>query len=176
MTPELAALLDNQLITDVIYRYCRAIDRLDYALLETCFHPDATHDQGAYTGSSVAFCRYALEKLGPVRATHHQTGNVLIVLDGDVAHSETYWTAFHRLSADGGGSGLFRSTGIEEDLVIGGRYVDRFERRAGKWRIAHRFGVYDWQRYEPACDRGFGEHAGQNHGIRGPDDRAYWRG
>jgi len=176
MTPELAALIDKQAIAEVIYRYCRAIDRLDEALLQSCFHAGSEHEQGAYSGPSLTFCRYAIDKLADVRCTHHQVGNLLIDLAGDVAHTEAYWTAFHRLRADGPPSGLFRGTGIEEDLVIGGRYIDRFERRRGEWRIARRFGVYDWQRYTPASDGDFDALAPDRRGCRGPGDRAYWRG
>ena len=28
--------------------------------------------------------------------------------------------------------------------VVGGRYLDRFERRDGQWKIAHRLYVMDW--------------------------------
>ncbi len=37
-------------------------------------------------------------------------------------------------------------TGEEErDAVIGGRYLDRAEKRDGGWRIARRTMLYDWQ-------------------------------
>jgi len=32
----------------------------------------------------------------------------------------------------------------ERDTVIGGRYLDRLDKRAGEWRIAHRVMLYDW--------------------------------
>ena len=32
----------------------------------------------------------------------------------------------------------------ERDTVIGGRYLDRLEKRAGEWRIANRVMLYDW--------------------------------
>lgn len=176
MIPELAALIDKQGITEVIYRYCRAIDRLDEPLLQSCFHPGSRHVQGAYEGPSETFCSYAIDKLAQVECTHHQIGNVLIELTGDVAHAEAYWTAFHRLRPDGPPSGLFRGRGIAEDLLIGGRYLDRFERRDGLWRIAHRFGVYDWQRYAPAAEGDFKQLAEERRGQRGRNDRSYRRG
>ena len=37
----LEALLDKQAITEVIYRYCRGIDRFDFELVKSCFHADA---------------------------------------------------------------------------------------------------------------------------------------
>ena len=32
--------------------------------------------------------------------------------------------------------------------TFGGRYVDRFERRDGEWRIAHRNLVHEWDKVE----------------------------
>jgi hypothetical protein len=34
----------------------------------------------------------------------------------------------------------------ERDTVIGGRYLDRLEKRGGEWRIAGRTMLYDWFR------------------------------
>jgi hypothetical protein len=39
---------------------------------------------------------------------------------------------------------------IEEIAEIGGRYIDRWEKRGGIWRIARRIGVHDWERWGPA--------------------------
>ena len=42
---EIAA--DKIAIMDVVYKYCRAIDRLDRELLESVFHNDSVHHHGA---------------------------------------------------------------------------------------------------------------------------------
>ncbi len=34
----------------------------------------------------------------------------------------------------------------ERDTVLGGRYLDRMEKRSGEWRIAERTMLYDWTR------------------------------
>jgi hypothetical protein len=34
----------------------------------------------------------------------------------------------------------------DRDTVIGGRYLDRLEKRDSEWRIAHRQMLYDWLR------------------------------
>ena len=53
---------------------------------------------------------------------------------------ETYGIAVHRSAS--GAAHLNLSTGF--------RYVDRFERRDGEWRIAHRVAVTDWSlRHSP---------------------------
>jgi hypothetical protein len=43
---ELQALLDRQAITEQIYLYCRAVDRLDIPLGHSVFHDDATANYG----------------------------------------------------------------------------------------------------------------------------------
>ena len=63
-------------------------------------------------------------------------------MEGDIAFGEIYFQAFHRIVQDG----------AEQDLFISGRYVDRYERRAGVWKIAHRSELVDWARTEPAAD------------------------
>lgn len=38
-------------------------------------------------------------------------------------------------------------TGAEErDIVVGGRYLDRMEKRDQQWRIAHRVMMNDWMK------------------------------
>ncbi len=173
---ELRALLDKQAITEVIHRYARALDRCDIELLRSCFHPDSTHDHGEFEGPSLKFCDWAMELLQRLTATQHHIGNVLIELDGDRAFSETYWVAYHRIPADAGGSGVVAGRGAETDLFIGGRYVDRFERRAGAWKIARRVGLHDWQRFEPASDAGFFNSEPRKRGVRSRADLSYFRG
>ena len=172
------SLADKQAITEVIHRYCRAIDRCDGDLLSNCFHADSTHDHGPYAGPSADFCKFALQLLAQVGTTQHQAGNILIDLRGDIAYAETYWVAYHRILADGPreGAGVLVSRGMDEDLFIGGRYIDRFERRSGEWRIAHRFGIHDWQRFEAADERDFKAMPADKRGQRNRSDRAYWRG
>jgi hypothetical protein len=90
--------------------------------------------------------------------------NVLIELDGDVARSEAQVHAtLIRRDADP----------LEVD-VVGARYLDRFSRRAGTWRIEHRTVVLDWQTTEvwprtapPVPTKGFAR------GARRPDDPSY---
>ena len=42
---------------------------------------------------------------------------------------------------------FINSTGIGAQLSFAGRYIDRFEKRDGEWRIAKRMVVYDWIRH-----------------------------
>ena len=65
----------------------------------------------------------------------HFIGNVLVEPDGDRARAETYLVAYHHLRAS--------TTKPERDYLVGLRYVDDFERRAGEWRIAARICVFE---------------------------------
>jgi hypothetical protein len=173
---ELQQLLDKQAITEVIYRYARALDRCDLELLRSCFHPDSTHEHGEFEGSSADFCNWAMELLQRLTVTQHHIGNILIELEGDEAFTESVWVAYHRIPAQAGGSGVVAGRGEETDLFIGGRYIDRFERRAGNWKIARRVGIHDWQRFEAASDGGFFAGDPRKRGARDRTDRSYSRG
>ena len=163
-------LMSRAEITEVVVRYARAIDRLDEAMLRSCFHPDARHRHGDFAGLSSDFCTRALEICRAVVATHHQLGPVSIDLDGEVAHVETYFTSHHRFGEAPPPGGR-----PQEDRVAGGRYVDRFERRDGAWKIAERIGIMEFLRYDPPSDRGFWGGPPEQRGRRDRGDPVYRR-
>ena len=41
------------------------------------------------------------------------------------------------------------------DFWVGGRYMDRMEKRAGAWKIAYRVGITDWMRTDPPSSQGY---------------------
>jgi len=135
----LLALADKQEIAEVIYRVARALDRCDADLLRGCFHDDATDDHGLFKGAAADFVPWVMEMLGGMTATSHFIGNVLVEMKGaDAAVAESYFVATHRIG--------------EQDMVAAGRYLDRFARRDGVWRLSHRGAVYDWSTTAPASD------------------------
>jgi hypothetical protein len=172
MTPDavLDQLASRAEITEVVLRYCRGIDRCDEALLRSCFHPDARHRHGSFDGASADFCTFALETVRAVVFTHHQLGPVSIELDGDVAHTETYFTSLHRFGPIPPPGGQ-----PHEERFAGGRYIDRFARREGVWKIAERRGISEWLRYEAASDRGFWDGPTEQRGRRDRSDPVYLR-
>jgi hypothetical protein len=141
LEPALQRLLDQRAIADVIYRYCRGIDRRDYELVRGCYHPDATDDHGDFKGGIDAFLEYIQAGLPRYERTMHFIGNVLIEPIGpDTARAESYLIAHHHLAASG--------TRPERDFNAWMRYVDDFERRDGEWRIAARVCAFDWSRVD----------------------------
>lgn len=137
----LARVIDQQQIRDVIYRYCRGIDRRDYDLVRACYHPDATDDHGDFRGGVEDFIAYVQRGLPRFERTMHFIGNLLVEPDGDRARVESYAVAYHRLRES--------RTKPERDFVIGLRYVDDFTRRDRAWRIGARVCVFEWSRTDP---------------------------
>jgi len=124
---------DRQCIRDKLVAYCRAVDRMDRDLLLTVYHPDAIDDHGLFVGGPEEFADWAFGLHQAQQHSHqHVIANHSCELDGDVAHTETYW--------------LFAAMNrYPEALTIGGgRYIDRFEKRNGEWRIAARKCVPEW--------------------------------
>jgi len=158
-------LLVKQEITDLVGRYMRGLDRLDRELLRSTFHDDATTDYGFFQGGPDAFVEMAFGALKDHLANHHMIGQTLIDVEGDVAFGEIYFQAFHRIVSDG----------EERDLFISGRYVDRYEKRDGAWKIAFRSEVNDWARNDPATDDYFTATPESLRGARKPDDASYDR-
>jgi hypothetical protein len=135
----LGQLADKQAIREVVLRYCRGIDRLDMELVRSCYHPDGVDHHTGFTGARDDYVRWVGTQLQQLELTQHVMANQLIELDGDLARSETYGTAYHLARPGGEGPASF---------TTGFRYVDRFERRDGEWRIAERFAVREWIRDE----------------------------
>lgn len=154
----------KQEITDLVGRYMRGLDRLDKDLLRSTFHDDANTDYGFFQGGPDAFCDMAYNALQDHLANHHMIGQVNIDLEGDIAFGEVYFQAFHRIVTNG----------EERDLFISGRYVDRYEKRDGEWKIAFRSEVNDWARNDPATDDYF---TATPQSLRGGrlDDASYQR-
>ena len=154
----------KQEITDLVGHYMRGLDRLDRTLLRSTFHDDANTDYGFFQGGPDDFVEMAYNALENHLANHHMIGQVNIDLEGDIAYGEVYFQAFHRIIEDE----------QERDLFISGRYVDRYEKRHGQWKIAFRSEVNDWARNDPATDSYFTTNTQSLRGAR-LDDAWYQR-
>ena len=137
------ALASAEAIRSILYRYARANDRKDEALLRSCFWPESTHKHGAFEGLSSDFAGRAMSILGGIIYSTHFIANPAVEVRGDRAFSECYYFAHHR-RAKKDGSG-------EEDAFFEGRYLDILERRGGEWRIVRRRGLSDLTTVTPAA-------------------------
>ena len=140
---KLQAVIDKQEIRDVLMRYCRGVDRCDMELLRSVYHPDAIDEHGLFNGSATEFCEFVIQHLKEPTQLVHSTNicNSLVEIEGDKAHVESYYVAYIYSKGD---DGQFY------DTTVGGRYVDRFEKRDDVWKIAHRVVVMDWNRHHPS--------------------------
>lgn len=135
-------------ITEVIYRYCRAMDRMDRALALSCWHDGATDDHAPlFAGSAPDFIDFVFDLHEDMIVTRHDVANILISLDGDRAGSESYWQVLHQIA--------FQDQIL--DIQVRGRYVDRFEKRDGRWAITHRQSIRDWSRVDAAVQNPNGQ-------------------
>jgi hypothetical protein len=129
----LQTLLDRQDILDCLHRYTRGVDRLDEELLLSAYWPGAIDDHGVFRGTVEEFVPWAFANHRRVHhGEQHYVTNHTCDLDGDTAHTETY---FVMVGQNRHGTAV---------TLHGGRYVDQFERREGEWRIAHRVSMVEW--------------------------------
>ncbi|MGF6903596.1 nuclear transport factor 2 family protein [Paraburkholderia sp. GAS348] len=143
-------LADRAAIQDVVFRWCRGIDRLDFDAIRAVFHPDAVDNHGAYVGGVNGLIEWIRERHRTIPFSMHRLGNMLIEFCGpDEALVETYCLAIQRYPANARASlvalaGDLGTNGSgEADLLIACRYIDRITRRSGAWRIQERTVVFD---------------------------------
>lgn len=160
---QIQALLDKQAITELSYRYSRAADRLDRELLASVYWPDGTDDHGAFSGSAPDYVDWVIGLLSGWIAVHHDNTNILIELDGESAVGEVHWAGYYTYEVNGQ---------VQDQLAVG-RYLDRYERRNGEWRILHRTCVSDWSRMEPGVNWRTDAARARLAGKRKPDDLLY---
>lgn len=130
-------LQDRQAIRECLMTYSRAIDRLDRELLISVYHDDAIDDHGVFVGTREAFADWAIDMHTRTHLSHqHCIFNFTTDLDGDVAHTESYYMF---VGLNRAGTPL---------TMGGGRYLDRFEKRDGRWAIAARVCIRDWAQLE----------------------------
>ena len=157
-------LLARAEILDCLNRYARGMDRLDRELARSAYHDDATDDHAGYVAPVEEFLDWAFGYHAEQVRHQHYLSNHTIEIHGDVAHSETYYT--------------FVGTWRDPDKpleVVGGRYIDRLERRDGRWAIAVRVCTGEWRLREPSAlsEKAAAVMAAEVH--RDPSDASYRR-
>jgi hypothetical protein len=127
----------KQAITEVLYRYCHAVDRIDPDLASGIWHPDGVaHYEDIFEGTGAGLVAFVFEQHRKADATSHQLANVLIDVQGDRATSESYVTACIRTGG--------------HDITVRGRYSDDWSRRSGQWGIDARRYRHDIVQLSPA--------------------------
>ena len=129
--------VDTQEISQVIANHSRGIDRGDQAIFDDVYHPDGDVAYGFFDGSAVEFAEVVTGGADDTPGTLHRPSNVWVEVDGDTAKSESYVTVYSHTADEGGATS-------GETTFIGGRYLDRHEKRGGVWKMTHRTYVMDW--------------------------------
>ena len=152
-------LADRSAIIDQIYRYCRAVDRMDADLGYSIWHRDGTADYGAdvYQGSGRGFIDFVNAQHTRTLGHSHQVTNIILSLDGDRAASESYHIAALR---------VLRGDQPHE-ITVRGRYLDRWSKRDARWAIDHRITIRDFDDIRPVTPLSV------SRGTRDGDDPSY---
>ena len=160
MNDQIQAMLDRSQIDQVLARYSRGVDRVDVGLIRSVYWDEAIDDHGSFTGNGLEFADYLGERMPKRhRATTHFVGKTYFASqDATQTRTETAFQAFSHPTAN------------HEGYVIGGRYIDLFEKRGAEWRILHRVLAYDWSFTATFHEQTLG--LGVD-GGRAPADRSY---
>jgi SnoaL-like domain len=127
---------DRQMIADLIYRYCRSVDRLDISLGHSIWHADGIADYGAavYQGDGRGVIDHICAQHRHTLHHSHQVSNIIIDLNGDLAASESYVTASLRIVREG----------QLKQMTVWSRYIDQWSRRNGRWGLYRRLAIRDF--------------------------------
>ncbi|MGO8848894.1 MAG: nuclear transport factor 2 family protein [Mycobacterium sp.] len=127
-TEDTSAATDERAIEQALIRFARGMDEHDWAALAAILAADAVGDvgDGPLKGAMAIIDRIRryLERCGP---TQHLLGNILVDITGDTAQSRAYVHDVH--------------LSVQEPTLVFytlGDYHDRWERRAGQWRLVER--------------------------------------
>jgi hypothetical protein len=108
------------------------MDRQDEQALLSAYWPDGLDDHGMFQGSPQELVEY-VKSAWPSMKMQHFLGQNYMVIDGNIANVETYFYAHHRFEGE-----------QARQALIGGRYLDRLERRGESWKISKKTVIYDW--------------------------------
>jgi hypothetical protein len=127
---------DARSIYTTIARYCRSVDRLDWAGIRSVYSADGIDHHTGFDGTADDYVLWLRSKLAQFAGTMHILGTHLVEgMGADKALSETYGTAIH-WAADPDDPAL--------NFTSGFRYVDHMVRRQNEWVIRERFAVREW--------------------------------
>lgn len=159
-------MLDEYALTKLVHTYCRAVDRGDLEMLRSLYYDDAQDRHGAFSSGSVAdFIQTLAASRKFLRSMQHHVTTTNFAVNGNYAEGEIYSIATH----------IIDSSGLDSEVVIGGRYLDKYEKRHDSWKITERQIVTDWVHVNESSVPGFSHPMtrGTATGSPGPDDPSH---
>ena len=143
LSEKIARIEARQQIEQALRDYMRGQDRLLPEVQKRAFHADGYVNCGLFAGNALDFIDFAQGFLADCECSQHLIGQMDITFDSQTqAQGEIYFIAQHRI----------HTAGQAQDLLVAGRYKDRYEQRDGSWKIAHREEYIDWARTDNASD------------------------
>lgn len=136
MSPEFTLLTDHEAIRNCVARLACGEDRRSADLIRSSWWLEAHFDYGVYSRDFEAHCAWVVPGPEAIKDTQHVIGQSFMEIDGAPASAESHVFSYHRADMGLG----------DRDTCIGGRYLDRFEKRGGgKRRIIDRVMLYGWE-------------------------------
>lgn len=125
---------------DLIQAWALYRDQGRWAELLETFHPDGMIAVTWFKGAFADFVEASKRAAATSRSlSKHQIGWPLVILKGDRATAETSIAILGRAALDD----------VLVDNISYGRFLDRLERRDGRWRITERVAIYEKDRIDP---------------------------
>jgi hypothetical protein len=164
-------LWNKQEITEVIYKFARALDRVDGELMKSTYWSDAIEehqdpifpDLFHWNDNGWKFVPIAMKSFETLELTQHRISNVLIELDGDKAKAEAYVYAYH----------VAEENGEMHEGILGGRHLFDFVKKDDVWKIQHRVTLFDWNRNNKASAKWASNFEKKYRGQRNNSDLSY---
>jgi hypothetical protein len=126
-------LKDRLAILDCVNRQARGHDRHDVELMTSVYAPEGIDEHGPVSLGAADYGNYANTAHTRAFSDHlHNLTTHTCEIQGDTAHVESYVI----------GTMVIRDGSTLS--LMGGRYLDRLERREGEWRIALRRCTIEW--------------------------------
>lgn len=144
-------------IEDCLKRFARAVDRQDWKAAREAYHDGAFDDHGFFKGPPDAFLAHIARLHAVQDHSMHFNTNVLMEFESkERAFVETYVLVLQRFQ--------------DRRVTASARYLDRFEKRGGRWAVTHRTLVFGDTISEPLKEpvrfpEGFAE---QKHSMQDP--------
>ena len=92
-----ARLEDRHYIQDTVLRWCHGVDRKDWDVVRSVFHPDAYDDHGMYKGDVDGLINWLQGRHPSIAFSMHTLCNLLIEFNGeDRALAESYVVAYQQ--------------------------------------------------------------------------------
>lgn len=128
---DLTFLTEKSQIVDIVTELFVATDLRDWPRVQKCFANSVHFDQTSLVGGEPSQVTPAditagwNEGLKPLKAVHHQIGNLQVALRDEKATVDCYGTAYHYLP---------NKTGKDTRTFVGS-YVFGLTKEAGRWKI-----------------------------------------